>query len=61
MFIVLETFENMWATEETLFRNKNVSEFVRKQFCFMGNKFCFRNNVFRGGQTEKHCLRNNIS
>ena len=56
MFLVLETFENMWATRNDCFRNKNVSEFLGKHFCFLGSKFCFRNNVSRGGQTEKHYL-----
>ena len=32
----------------------NVSEFVRKHFCFPGRKSCFRNNVSTGGQTWKH-------
>ena len=41
-------------TRKHCFRNKNVSEFVGKHFCFLGSKFGFRNNVSRGGQTGKH-------
>ena len=39
----------------------NVSEFARKHFCFSGSKFCFRNNVFTGGQTEKHLRKHRES
>ena len=39
MFLVLETFENMWANQETLFPQQNVSEFVGKHFCFLGQCF----------------------
>ena len=50
MFLVLETFENMQENQEKhCFRNKNVSELVGKHFCFLESKFCFRNNVSRGG------------
>jgi hypothetical protein len=31
------------------FRNKNVSEFIGKHFCFPRIKFCFCNNVFAQG------------
>ena len=39
----------------------NVSEFDRKHFCFLGSKFCFRNNVSTGGQTWKHSRKHRES
>ena len=44
-----------------MFRNKNVSEFVGKHFWFLGSKFCFCNNVSRGGQTGKHYRKHNVT
>ena len=41
-------------TRKHCFRNKNVFEFVGKHFCFLENKFCFRNNVSRGERIGKH-------
>ena len=59
MFLLLE---NMWQTRKHCLRNKNVSEFVEKHFCFLGSKFCFRSNVHRGGQTEGNIGRkHNVS
>ena len=56
MFFALETFENIVSrkTRKHCICNKNVSEFLGKHFGFLGSKFCFRNNVSRGGQTGKH-------
>ena len=47
-------------TRKHCLRNKNVSEFVGKHFCFLGSKFGSRNNVYRGGQIGKHYLIGNI-
>ena len=41
-------------TRKHCFRHKNVFEFARKHFSFQERKFCFRNNIFRGGQTGNH-------
>ena len=48
-------------TTKHCFRNKNVYEFVWKHFCFLGSKFCFRNNVSRGGQTGNIDKKDNDS
>ena len=37
------------------------SEFARKNVCFSGSKFCFRNNVSTGGQTGKHLRKHRES
>jgi hypothetical protein len=42
-------------------KTSNVSEFARKHFCFSGSKFCFRNNVSKGGQTGKHLRKHGES
>ena len=54
MFLVLETFENMWVTTKHCSRNKNVSKFVGKHSCFLGSKLCFRSNVFRGSGRQRN-------
>ena len=48
MFLVLETFENMWANQKTLFPQQKCLTFVGKHFCFLGSKFHFYNNVSWG-------------
>ena len=64
MFLVLETIDNTLANYEFrkhCFRNKNVSEFLGKHFCFLGSKFCFRNNVSRVGKQGNIDRKHNVS
>ena len=50
MFLVLEALESV--LERHCYRNKNVSEFVGEYFRCLGSKFCFLNNVSRGGKID---------
>ena len=58
MFLVTETCQR---TKKRCFRNKNVSEFVGKHFCFLGSKFGFRNNVSKVGEQENIDRKHNVS
>ena len=48
-------------TRKHCFRNKNVSEFVGKHFCFLGSKFCFCNNVPEVGKQGNIDRKHNVS
>ena len=51
MFLVLESLGKICGqTMKHGFRNKNVSEFVWKNFCSWEAKFYFCNNVSRGSK-----------
>ena len=50
VFLVLEALESV--LERHCYRNKNVSEFVGEYFRCLGSKFCFLNNVSRGGKID---------
>ena len=57
MFLVLETLENTRQTRKQgniISATKVFLNLLGHIFCFLGSKFCFRNNVSRSGQTEKH-------
>ena len=60
-FLCWKHLKTYGQTGKHCFRNKNVSEFLGKHFCFPGSKFCFRNNVSRGPGAQgnidrKHAL-----
>ena len=48
-------------TRKHCFRNKNVSEFVWKHFCFLGSKFCYGNNVPKVGKQGNIDKKHNVS
>ena len=60
-FLCWKHLKTCGQTRKHCFRNKNVSELAEKDFCFLGRKFCFRNNDSRGGQTGNIDRKHNVS
>ena len=61
MFLVLETLEICGQTRKHCFRNKNVSKFVGKHFCFLGSQNFVSATMFhevgkQGNIDRKHNL-----